>query len=1071
MSNGIYQASRFTISQKYYEETRTSFKIRGTLLDKNKNSIKLRIGEGKVMEAELRKPIEAKIGETVIIDKKQILQSKLSDVIEELTKGMEKVEKDKEIVEILKKMDIPVHEDSKAAVTSLKDHGVKISKGVIEGFMASKNQLEHIIEGLDYKTAVKLMENNIDMEKESLQKVTDMMQKVKDEKEGFSFLKFFTKKKEMSQEEAEKVAKKLYGNKMGKDITDAIKALHKAGLDTTRKNINRIHTFFNKIDDLQQIKDETIIEAVKNKIDTTVDYLYKLKNAVTKGAVSGDAKITSAVASIYEGSSYQPSKISEGDLKLMEEDIKGLLEASNIKATDEVVNLSKEFIKTGVELTKDNIERLQAIKEAIGELKDTLDYEKTANLMRSGIEVEKEDIVELMKKAKEVSSLDTTDTETIDKGKAIVEDLENLEKLDDKKLLELIKQGRDINLKTLLQIADTKRLLKDSLSIDKLEANPQTVMDKSIRLAKVLNELKDLKLDTIGFQINNQLPMTIRALATSHRFIKTKDEIQGLEEQRDSIQNKETIGKLEQEARELTEKLEQELPQKGEASIKTSKVMGDKAIDVIKDFIKQNAQKLGIVGEEKDLEAATALVKNNIPVNKANIMQLYEINSHIDNIKNNLSTNRVKEAIEEKVDIENLELEKLAEKVMKPQQETIKSNNQMTLGFKRLEFLQSIKNIEANTIAYQIKNQLPMTLEALGLSQQLLEEEATNKASLQNNIPLNKAELQKLYQLERAIEKITAGLTTETLSKIVDKGKSLEKLSLQEIVDLMEDKKEEQVRGEITSEKIKNLMESMEQVSHQQKDSILSVLLKNAMPVTLKEVQGLSFFLSNQQQIGSQVKDILKTIDKHPRKEIQEIASNIKEQLQVLSKDLKQGKLESTRPYEALAKALQELESKAGLLEEGMRNSIKNSGEKLLDSLETQIHLNKEDTVLQLPIMMGDEFKNLQIYVMKDKKGSRKIDPRDMSILLNFDTNNMGNVNVYVGVNYKKVVMKMGLNRHEDRTLMESYTKKMETMLEEMGYELKDFSFRVEEDQHILSLTDEIEELQGKTKNMLDVKV
>ena len=267
------------------------------------------------------------------------------------------------------------------------------------------------------------------------------------------------------------------------------------------------------------------------------------------------------------------------------------------------------------------------------------------------------------------------------------------------------------------------------------------------------------------------------------------------------------------------------------------------------------------------------------------------------------------------------------------------------------------------------------------------------------------------------------------------------------------------------------MVDALKQITPERRDSILSLLMKNAMPLTLKEVQNLSFFLENDRQIGQQLNEILELIGKNSNEDILKLAEDLKTGLMNINADIKEGKQLGQRPYDEFSRILRELENKSNYLTSTERSALQKSGEKLLDSLELQLHLNREDTLLQLPLMMGHQFKNLQMYVMRDKKGSKKIDPKNMSVLLNFDTNNMGNMNIYVGVHYKNIVMKMGLENKEDQSLIEDYSKELKNYLEDLGYDLKDLSFRIDNDNNILSMTKETEGNHRTMNKLLDIKI
>ena len=185
---------------------------------------------------------------------------------------------------------------------------------------------------------------------------------------------------------------------------------------------------------------------------------------------------------------------------------------------------------------------------------------------------------------------------------------------------------------------------------------------------------------------------------------------------------------------------------------------------------------------------------------------------------------------------------------------------------------------------------------------------------------------------------------------------------------------------EIASDKMADMINTLKQISPERKNAIISLLMKNAMPLTLKKVQNLSFFLNNQSQIGHQLKEISDLLTKSNNMEVIKISEEFKKTVVEINRHIKEGKQIKSRPYENFSKLLKELESKSSFLTTKDRETFQKSSEGLLDSLETQLQLNREDTVLQLPLIMNEHLKNLQIYVMKGKKGRKKIDPQNMSI-------------------------------------------------------------------------------------------
>jgi len=846
MNNNIWGKSLYSNVINSYMKTPSNSKIKGTLLELNGNKIKLSIGNEKALDITLNKPLKAVVGDTIVIDKKDIVKSQIINEV-----GAKSVSNSQNKYDyILSSLGIPKKEESTWAVKTLDNYGVDITKENILSFMSAKEQLGNISEKLDYDTVIKLKDKDVDFEKESLQKVLQEMQTVQGEKRPFSLLRFLGIKKDMSTEDAEKIANTLYGSNMGKDITDIIKALDKAGLEPTKAKIDEINSIFSKLHNIENIEDKTIIDSLKNKVEASIDNLYKLKNAVVRGAIHAEDKLGQLASKVYGAYGGTVSAVTERDLSQIEGDIRSRLEDLGLRITEELIKLSKDVITKGLDLTKENLEKILSVKGAIAEISTSLDYEKTALLMASGVTVEKIDVSELAN-----------------------------------------------------MLGVPEGLAEESISI-------------GLNRLELLELIENIDIKTLALHMKLNLPTTLESL-------KATQELQDRE------------------------------------------VIVDSELDIAaQTYLRSNSDKLGaIMDEGYSKEMAKALLQNGIALNNINMQEIYILKKSLDRISDNLTSDMIQVAIDEGTAVEKLSLNKLAHMI----------DSSKTDGLKKDKGTESV-------------------------------------------------------------------LTTTSDSS--------------EVVNTM-----------------KGMVDALKQITPERRDSIISLLMKNAMPLTLKEVQNLSFFLSNEKQIGQQLEEILDLIHKNSNAEIVKLAEELKQNLTKLNVNIKEGKQVSERPYEEFSKILRDLESKSSFLSSGERLGLQKSGQKLLDSLELQLHLNREDTLLQLPLMMGDQLKNLQMYIMRDKKGSKKIDPKNMSVLLNFDTNNMGNVNIYVAVNYKNIVMKMGLGNRDDQNLVEDYSKDLENYLKDLGYDLKDLSFRVDDDNHILSMIEETEGNHRSMKKLLDVKI
>jgi hypothetical protein len=392
------------------------------------------------------------------------------------------------------------------------------------------------------------------------------------------------------------------------------------------------------------------------------------------------------------------------------------------------------------------------------------------------------------------------------------------------------------------------------------------------------------------------------------------------------------------------------------------------------------------------------------------------------------------------------------------------SNKAYVSTLRTAEIIKDLTAFDWNRAAVQMHKTPPANLEEMR-SIPLLQGQAglieeDKNSTLRGQIEYIKENISSLTVLE--------GIREEIPVEKMDWDK-LEKLISQEERRRIE-KKEETRAEEKPAEKLKSLVENLSPIG-KQKDHIIALMMKNAMPMALKEAQNLSFFLKNEQQLGHQIKEMIQCLEECSDKEVQKGAAQVKGLLKQISQDMKRGSAEINKTWDDIGKVLREAHSRTELLEDRTKLQFRNNMEKLLDSLEIQSQLNKSDTVFQLPFFMNQQVKNLQIYIMNRKKGSRKIDPENMSVLLNFETEHMGNINIYVGVTHKKVVMKMGVKSQADKKIMEAHGRNMQALLESLGYELKEMSFRVEEEQHILSSIKELEETYKPVKHFLDIRI
>ena len=184
---------------------------------------------------------------------------------------------------------------------------------------------------------------------------------------NISFKELLSLDRGLSYGEAEKIGQEIYGRRMGKDIYDSIIALHREGIPINKEKVEEIMEIMNKLHDLREYDEGELIQLLEEGSPVSIETLYRHKHSYNNNSLGQN--ITSI---LYEGFTIED--------ELSMEQITRLLFDANIENNAENIRLVGKFILSGVELSKERLQRLLEIKACLGELTCLLD-EKPARLI------------------------------------------------------------------------------------------------------------------------------------------------------------------------------------------------------------------------------------------------------------------------------------------------------------------------------------------------------------------------------------------------------------------------------------------------------------------------------------------------------------------------------------------------------------------------------------------------------------------------------------------------------------------------------------------------------------------
>ena len=365
--------------------------IEGQVISKDGKNLRIEDKNGTVMDLVLKKEVE--------ISKGQVLEIKRRDIESLKVVSQDKIteEKEEEVTDEakLKDLGLKTTDENKDAIKNLKRFEIPITKENIERYVAVKKTMENLRANLTLDAIAKLQGAGYDLDNMSVWEIESAMNDISKNDTTSLETEVFKAymSKDMSYDEARKLAKEIYGVDMGKDVLDSIRALSKMGIEINKSNIDNIHDVFSKLHNIKDIDNKTLIDAIKLNEDVSIDVLYKLKNYIQSSSIASAS--SNSVA--YGASSVRP--LSENDLSNMENEIKRFIKDIGLSEAD--IDISKDLLRKNQGITKEAVESIKELREILSELQKLMDKDTAAYLIKQGLDLGSKDLKSLLEMVKE----------------------------------------------------------------------------------------------------------------------------------------------------------------------------------------------------------------------------------------------------------------------------------------------------------------------------------------------------------------------------------------------------------------------------------------------------------------------------------------------------------------------------------------------------------------------------------------------------------------------------------------------------------------------------------------------
>ena len=481
------------------------FDVDGILIEKKGKDIKVKNtinNKTVIYSMRLKEEIDGKVGETVHIEKENITSSSIR-VEDELKVRVEDEDYKFRLENMLFKLGIGVNKETLEIAELLSQNNIPINKKNVYSYLLSKKYLKGIMKNINYDSLTKLMDRGISIEAESLDKLWQAFNEIGDEENNSSSFTY---------DDAEKASNKIFKSRMGKDVYDAIIALHERGMDITKENIEKITSVINKVNELKYLEYEDFVELESLGIKANIDNLYKIKNSIDISGIGENDFSKAYELFMAEGS------LDKFDLQLFEREIANILLDIGIEPNDENLSIGKEFVKHDVKIDEDNWEELHRMKKDLENVREKIDERKVANLLKKGINPLKEDISKLSKILEEDDEYEALPSLDRKEVLNILDEIKSVGEIDDEALVLLLKSGKDF------KISDIKNInyilsLETKQYISSAEPKLWNTLDKATTISHMFATIGNLDSNTIAFAAKRSLSVSLNSLYESEAYL------------------------------------------------------------------------------------------------------------------------------------------------------------------------------------------------------------------------------------------------------------------------------------------------------------------------------------------------------------------------------------------------------------------------------------------------------------------------------------------------------------------------------------------------------------------------
>lgn len=439
-------------------------------------------------------------------------------------------------------------------------------------------------------------------------------------------------------------------------------------------------------------------------------------------------------------------------------------------------------------------------------------------------------------------------------------------------------------------------------------------------------------------------------------------------------------------------------------------------------------KQFGLPVDEKNLEAAKLLVKYNLPLDKDSVTKITNMQKSVDNL--NMSGEEKAALMLSGLNIKNTPVDVLNKLVLnwtgelpedaaeKTQVDTVNGNNIMSAGVQAEENLQgpTAKPAADTTVAANKPEIINDDVDIQETASNELHKTAA-KAEAVGVKPEQTANKETLIR-----EAVRAGFNAASAELEAADGsellKALTKLGVEPGAEV----------GRLAGQ-VESILSSIRNTDME----ALTYLVSKEMSITPANLGMLIRNIENKDGVSSFLDLLQKKIEGENSPELKEVKEAIKKVF------LEPGQLEDSKEVSEKLKDIAQLGEKLeGYLSEkgGKDPEIRDALSNLRDSLDFIRNINQQANYMQLPLLINGDTSTAKLYVFKEGKRSRQINPEDATVVVALDLKSLGHLESMIKVKGKTVNVTFRVESKEAGTILEKNSNMLKKALKEKGYSL-----------------------------------